>query len=107
MNNWGVLIIDLVNEIKLFICSDFVETSRFSIENESSKKEINEIWVFKYSISIILPLFLRVGPTVFKLSFNLKGFRTILISLNSISKFLFISLIFFSIWVLNLLVSMP
>ena len=43
INNSGVFLTDLKNEIKLLIFKDFVEISKFSIENLLSINDLNDI----------------------------------------------------------------
>ena len=66
-----VLFNDLINDIKLLISMDFVEISKFSIENFLSIKDFKEIRVFILSISIVLFLFLILGPMVLTFTLNL------------------------------------
>ena len=107
MNNSGVFLKDLKTDIKFFISSDFVEISKFSIENLLFINDSNDIWDLIFSNSILLFWISNFVPIVLIFNFKLNGSKTNLISLSSTFILLSISLTLFKIWLLNLSVSIP
>ena len=93
INNSAEFSKDLINDIKFFISKDFVEISKFWIENWLLIMDFKEIWVFIFSIPITLFCFFILDPTVFTFNFSENGSKTNLIFFNSTSIFLSIFLI--------------
>ena len=82
--NSGFWFINLTNVIKLFASNDFVDISRFSIENFLFIRALSETFAFIFSISIFSFLLINSGAIVLTFKSNWKGSKTIFIVLSLI-----------------------
>ena len=98
---------DLTNDTKFLSKIGLVDISICEVTNWLFMNEFNDIWVFKYSSSISLPLKSILVSIVFALILKFNGSKVSLIFFKLVSNLSFFCLTRFWIWLLNLSVSKP
>ena len=106
-NNSGLLFMVLINDTKFLSKIGLVDISICEVTNWLFMNEFNDIWVFKYSSSISLPLKSILVSIVFALILKFNGSKVSLIFFKLITNLSFFCLTRFWIWLLNLSVSKP